>query len=453
MVLALALADACRLIDKFTRFAGELFGMLIAVLFMQVGVKGIIKEFGAPHGAPGAVASPPDAATRLANTANGLWALVLAAALLSASLASRRARHWRFLRGWARGALADYGCPLAFVAVTALSFALRAVPGAPRRVTTPNTWELGPSSFLVGGRMAQVPPEFVAAALVPALVIAVLFFFDHNVSSQMAQQKEFNLRRPPAYHYDFLLLGLLTLLCGLLGLPPVNGVLPQAPMHTRALATLKAQAAKAATKQAASQANLTETASARGPPPPRAGPSAGKEDGSNGGDALLVDGRGEVEVLPLEVNEQRVSALLQSLFVAVALALTPAIRLVPTSVLWGYFAFMSLESLPGSQFWERLLLLATDPKRRHVVLERPHAAYLQLVPFRAVAAFTALQLALLSGVWALTTFGGVASFLFPLPIMALVPLRQYALPLIFSRHAGGMGGAGLQRQCHAAPQF
>jgi hypothetical protein len=39
MVLALALADACRLIDKFTRFAGELFGMLIAVLFMQVGVK------------------------------------------------------------------------------------------------------------------------------------------------------------------------------------------------------------------------------------------------------------------------------------------------------------------------------------------------------------------------------------------------------------------------------
>ncbi len=30
-----------------------------------------------------------------------------------------------------------------------------------------------------------------------------------------------------------------TLLCGLIGLPPVNGVLPQAPMHTRALADLK----------------------------------------------------------------------------------------------------------------------------------------------------------------------------------------------------------------------
>ncbi len=79
------------------------------------------------------------------------------------------------------------------------------------------------------------------------------------------------------------------------------------------------------------------------------------------------------------------------------------------------------------------MLLLTDPKRRHTVLEREHAAYLQLVPFGTVAAFTALQFALLAGVWALTTFGGVASFLFPVPIMLLVPLRQYVLPRIFDR--------------------
>lgn len=61
------------------------------------------------------------------------------------------------------------------------------------------------------------------------------------------------------------------------------------------------------------------------------------------------------------------------------------------------------------QFWERLLLLVTDPKRRYVVLEREHAAYLQLVNFRTVAIFTLMQFALLMGVWALTTFGGVSS--------------------------------------------
>ncbi|KAK2421179.1 Boron transporter 4 [Trifolium repens] len=57
----------------------------------------------------------------------------------------------------------------------------------------------------------------------------------------MAQQKEFNLKKPSAYHYDILLLGFMTLLCGLIGLPPSNGVLPQSSMHTKSLAVLKKQ--------------------------------------------------------------------------------------------------------------------------------------------------------------------------------------------------------------------
>ena len=54
--------------------------------------------------------------------------------------------------------------------------------------------------------MGKVSGKYVAAGLVPALIIVVLFFFDHNVSSQMAQLPEFNLTKPPAYHYDFALL-------------------------------------------------------------------------------------------------------------------------------------------------------------------------------------------------------------------------------------------------------
>lgn len=54
--------------------------------------------------------------------------------------------------------------------------------------------------------MADVPGSYIAVALIPAVAITVLFYFDHNVSSQMAQQKEYNLKKPPAYHYDFFLL-------------------------------------------------------------------------------------------------------------------------------------------------------------------------------------------------------------------------------------------------------
>jgi boron transporter len=117
--------------------------------------------------------------------------------------------------------------------------------------------------------MTNVPLLYIIGAFIPATMIAVLYYFDHSVASQLAQQKEFNLRKPPSFHYDLLLLGFLvcqmtkfpvnnfclllyfvypvlcfeqqTLLCGLIGIPPSNGVIPQSPMHTKSLATLKHQ--------------------------------------------------------------------------------------------------------------------------------------------------------------------------------------------------------------------
>ena len=53
----------------------------------------------------------------------------------------------------------------------------------------------------------SVPPAYIFAAIVPALMVAGLYFFDHSVASQLAQQKEFNLKKPSAYHYDILVLG------------------------------------------------------------------------------------------------------------------------------------------------------------------------------------------------------------------------------------------------------
>jgi hypothetical protein len=62
-----------------------------------------------------------------------------------------------------------------------------------------------------------------------------------------------------------------------------------------------------------------------------------------------------------------------------------------------------------------------------------HCFLLQLVPYRVVVRFTLLQLVYLLGVWALTTWAGIAGIAFPLPIMALVPVRQFVLPRLFDR--------------------
>jgi hypothetical protein len=57
--------------------------------------------------------------------------------------------------------------------------------------------------------MMDVPVLYIIGAFIPATMIAVLYYFDHSVASQLAQQKEFNLRKPSSYHYDLLLLGVL----------------------------------------------------------------------------------------------------------------------------------------------------------------------------------------------------------------------------------------------------
>uniref|UniRef100_A0A383W2A2 Bicarbonate transporter-like transmembrane domain-containing protein n=1 Tax=Tetradesmus obliquus TaxID=3088 RepID=A0A383W2A2_TETOB len=542
MCLLLALSGACAGIDKFTRFSGEVFGALIAILFFQVGIKGIVHEFQpAPEAAPeaAAAAAPSEPAGSQLLLINGLWGLLLSAGLLLSSLLLRKARGWRLGRPWLRGFAADYGVPLMVVGWSGLSFAVAPANGVPRRVLTPNTWEVV-SSWSVAGRLHEVPGTYIAAALLPALIITVLFYFDHNVSSQMAQQPEFSLAKPPAYHYDFLLLAGLTLVCGLLGIPPVNGVLPQAPMHTRSLAHLRrtqkqpdseqlqelssthtslpsnggsggaATAGGAANSSAAVAVEVLpslQPAAVAGSPVAAAAAAAhddtlqrrgsselrhrshghppeqqlgGKQQqqqrgrslkpsesaaalntlpdsaadavvgvaGSDDGTAAAAANGGGVHdgyYLQLQVREQRVTNLLQSLLLAVCLGITPAIQAIPTAVLWGYFIFMAAESLPGSQLWERLLLLATDPQRRIGVLQQEHAAYLQLVPFRVVVRFTLLQLALLLGVWALVTWAGIAGIAFPLPIMALVPLRQYVLPLLFDKkHLAGLDAAAYE---------
>jgi hypothetical protein len=206
----------------------------------------------------------------------------------------------------------------------------------------------------------------------------VLFYFDHTVSSQLAQTGDLKLIRPPAYAYDLLLLAAMTLAAGLLGIPPVNGVLPQAPMHARALRGLRAPDAP--------------------------------------------------------IAEQRMSNLAQALLVGALLPAAPAIALLPTCVLWGYFAFMALESLPGSQLASRVVLLATDPALRPAVLAREAPPYAH-VPMRTIAVFTALQAAALAGVWALIAFGGVGGIAFPLPILALLPLRALLLPRLLGQAA------------------
>ncbi|GMQ10111.1 hypothetical protein CsSME_00053243 [Camellia sinensis var. sinensis] len=306
--------------------------------------------------------------------------------------------------------------------------------------------------------MLSVPPLYIVGAFVPATMIAVLYYFDHSVASQLAQQKEFNLKKPASYHYDLLLLGFLVILCGLIGIPPANGVIPQSPMHTKSLATLKHQLLRnkllsTAKKSMSKNSNLgqlyrsmQEAYNEMQTPLVYQNPSAlGLKElkestiqlASSTGyidapvDETVFDVDKDIDdLLPVEVKEQRLSNLLQASMVGGCVAAMPLLKKIPTSVLWGYFAFMAIENLPGNQFWERILLLFTAPNRRYKVLEKYHATFVETVPFKAIAIFTLFQTAYLLGCFGITWIP-IASVLFPLLIMLLVPVRQYLLPKFF----------------------
>ncbi|KAI3785777.1 hypothetical protein L1987_44902 [Smallanthus sonchifolius] len=457
LLVLLSVLGACSIINRFTRVAGELFGLLIAMLFMQQAIKGVVEEFGIPKSEdPNQLAFQPSW-----RFGNGMFALVLSFGLLITALKSRKARSWRYGAGWLRGFIADYGVPVMVVVWTGVSYMpVNDVPkGIPRRLFSPNPWSPGASTkWTVAKEMLNVPPVYIVGAFIPATMIAVLYYFDHSVASQLAQQKEFNLKKPSSYHYDLLLLGFLTLLCGLIGIPPANGVIPQSPMHTKSLATLKHQLLRrklvdTAKKSISKNSNLSElyenmqqAYNEMQTPlvyqiPSSLGLKELKEStiqqASSSGcinppvDETIFDVDKDVDdLLHVEVKEQRLSNVLQALMVGGCLAAMPFLKKIPTSVLWGYFAFMAIESLPGNQFWERILLLFTAPSRRYKVLEEHHATFVETVPFKTVAAFTLFQTVYLLACFGITWIP-IAGVLFPLMIMLLVPARQYLLPKFF----------------------
>ncbi|KAL1301005.1 hypothetical protein HN51_045625 [Arachis hypogaea] len=445
-LIVLGIFNACTVITRFTRVAGELFGMLITVLFFQQAIKGLVEEFGTPKN-ENQLAEEFQFQWRYIN---GLLGIIFSFGVLVTSLKTRKARTWLYGTGWLRSFIADYGVPLMVVLWTALSYVVpgKVPEGVPRRLVSPLPWESASLyHWTVVKDMGQVPFLYIVAAIIPAFMIAGLYFFDHSVSSQMAQQEEFNLQKPSAYHYDMFLLGIMTLICGLLGLPPSNGVIPQSPMHTKSLAVLRKQLIrKEVVKSAKECIKLKKTKSEiygkmqavfeEMDTDPTAKELENLKEAVMNPDAK--DGTKKNfdleehidDYLPVRVNEQRMTNLMQSLLIGLSVLAISIIKRIPTSVLWGYFAYMAIDSLPGNQFWERILLLFIAPRRRSRILEGSHASFVETVPFKTIAAFTGFQLAYFAVCYGMTwiPIGGI---LFPLPFFLLILVREHLLPRLF----------------------
>lgn len=400
MMILVAGLNACNFIKLFTRFSGELFGFLIAILMVQQGLKGTVQEFerkaawdgdnnntltGSFSGSGVGEATfekcmDPDDDWWL--FFNGALATLVAFGFLYLTLIIRTARDWNLFNHTFRRFLTEYATFIMVIIWTAISYAPKKtlIPeNIPRRLEIQTAYsEESVAGWSNINDLHTLEGWHIGAAIIPAFFITVLFFFDHNVSAQLAQVAEFKLEKPPAYHWDFMLCGIITMTNGLLGLPPANGAIPQAPMHTRACQV------------------YTED------------PKTGK--------------------VTVKVREQRWTNLIQSIMCGGAMFATPALKTIPRSVLWGFFLFMAMDSLPGSQFYERMQLVFTDKKRlgANRIARSENNQYLDKVPWDIIMKFTGLQFFAWCVCYGIT-WGEPWGIIFPLFICGLVPFRKYIM--------------------------
>lgn len=381
------------LVQRVTSFSGEIFGFFISVAYIFLGARNLVDLF-----PPNMTTSDGDNETTV-RLASSFASLILAALMYSVAMACHHAKQWRCLNDIGRWLVQSNGLVAFLIIFTALSFlpvfdnphidlARLPVPDSgsaftPSEAVGRNGWFVD----LMGGDNDGNTMEswMVFMSIVPGIMLLILFFFDHNVSSIMAQDPKFNLQKPPAFHYDFVVLGASVVLCGLLGVPPGNGLIPQAPLHVRALAVVES-----------------------------------------------IDTPGGKKEVYTAVVEKRWSNLLQSVLILLTVFMFPLLKLIPQAVLSGTFLYMGASGFLGNWLFDRMELLGMQAERR------PAFEFLEFVQFSRVAKYTLIQLAavliifVVSFNFFLPEGSPSIAIAFPLLIAALIPIRERFLPSQFT---------------------
>ncbi|GBL50247.1 hypothetical_protein [Candidozyma auris] len=228
MHFAIAILNWVTYLKIISNFSCEVFGFFICVIYCQKAVAILSNQF---------TESGP---------ASGFCSVMVALLMVLFGLGSVVfGTNLHYFKPPFRKLFVDYGVPLAVIFFTGfIHFGGYLDDVELARLPTTRAFQPTSSSSALGrehgwfihfwpGKNISVGDMFFAIPF--AILLTFLFYFDHNVSSLMCQSKDFPLKKPASFHWDFMLLGLTTGLAGILGFPAPNGLIPQAPLHTSSL--------------------------------------------------------------------------------------------------------------------------------------------------------------------------------------------------------------------------
>ncbi|KAL7414672.1 HCO3 transporter family-domain-containing protein [Mrakia frigida] len=412
-----ALWHGCKLLKYVTRFSCDTFGFYVSWVYLQYGVQILTRQL------------PLPLSSALLSILLAILTLAVGHAL---NLASRTAYFSRAVRRF----VSDYGMPITIVAVAAVAYwgrlreglSVDGVEGG-GETTLPvgGAWspQVGRDGWIV--KFWELEGKWVGVAFPFGLVLFILFAFDHNVSSVMAQSTDFPLKKPAGFHWDFCLLGITTFISGLLGIPAPNGLIPQAPSHTQALVVMgfppssSTSSASPSAEPTLDEGRVQEDSfdRQRGSTSNNQNQNEREENLNEKRDATTFAPQAEV---PIAVIEQRVSNLVQGAACAVMMT-GPFLKLlgwVPKGVLAGLFWYMGSDALFGSGVTHFLLYLIKDA---HYI---PATEPLRRVRTSRVYAWVGLELIGFAATFAITNTKAAIGF--PVVISLMIPLRTWVVP-------------------------
>uniref|UniRef100_A0A7R9VY74 Bicarbonate transporter-like transmembrane domain-containing protein n=1 Tax=Pseudictyota dubia TaxID=2749911 RepID=A0A7R9VY74_9STRA len=370
-----AVVGLVSLVWSVTPFTTQIFEFFIAITFLYASLRDLIE--------PLALGDGDARADRGAQYATMLLGLLT----FGISWSLHFAETWAFFTRHIRTFLTSYNTAIAVVAVTAISF----IPGIDQanngaggldRVNirfAPWDWQPTADRPWVVNPVYGIGADGIFAAMIPGFMFFLLFIIDHNVSSILTQSPKYNLKKPAAYHWDFFIVGLTFLPCAILGLPPGNGLIPQAPLHARALCTRKFE----------------------------------------------TDRHGVTREVVTHCEEQRWSGLGQSLLMFVALSAFTVLSWIPRGCLFGLLLYLGMGALHGNEIWERITFCFILPKKR------PAVPVVRKVKWRTVQLFTFVQVVCAGTIFAIAQFASFG-YIYPALLAILVPLRSFVLTRFFN---------------------
>ncbi|RUS76859.1 hypothetical protein EGW08_015392, partial [Elysia chlorotica] len=402
--LAVAL-EGSFLVRYVTRFTEEIFAILISLIFIYEVIKKIMhvsclmvhlrggrdagrdSHLGASMFGGGVpyqhntskkleVMTEPEPVNQ-PNTALLSLILILGTFLIAYFL--RVFRNSKFLGRGVRRALGDFGVLISLACMVVLSLVMNKTYVQKLDITEPLTTTSPKRSWFINpmGVTQDLPAWMPFGAILPAALIFILLFMETQITEMFIQKKERKLKKGSGYHLDQLILGGITCLGGLLGMPYMCAAAVRTVAHVSALTVYSRTHAP-----------------------------------------------GEKPQL-LGVKEQRVTNFCVHLLIGLAAALGPILREIPVPALFGIFLYLGVSTLNGVQMFERIKLLLM-PVKYH-----PSVSYVRMVPTFQMHKFTLIQLGLL--IFLLVVKSTPAALSFPLLLVLVVPLRLKVVSRFFTK--------------------